>query len=427
MKKILKNAGILLSGNVTSNLFSVLCTLLMARSLSVEVFGYYVLAIGYVEVMAKLFSFQTWQAFIRYASLKKTYVSIRSLIKCGFMIDALSLAMATIVAGSILPLVFSIFSVPAHLEIVFYILVLTVPLKFVESAVGVFRFYEVYRAQSIIAALASFIKLAFVGYVFCTEALISNYAWAVFLSQVVSVCLTLWLLKLTLNSNGIGVLSVINSDIKVKNLQKFGYFNFVIYNNFDISIRMISRYLDVFLLGRIYGAEAVAALKIAKEISSVIAKLLEPIYQTLYPELAKMLHVDEQKKAIDTAKKIATFVAVSSAVFYMGFVVVGGPLIKSVIGEGYDSAYAMACIYLLATLLAASTMPIYPFQHALGMAKQAFLNQMSATLFYVPLCVLLTMGSEYGAAFAYVGYYLFLSVISIISLRRALLNGKLFH
>lgn len=428
MNKILRNASVLLGGNLASNLFSVLSIFLIARSLTAEVFGYLVLAMGYVEVMAKLFGFQTWQAFIRYASLKEEQVSVESLIKFGFMIDTASLLVAAAVAFFVLPIALNIFGVPVDFKPVFYILVGTIPLRFVESAVGVFRFFEAYRGQSLIAALVSLTKLgAVISLFFSTAASIVNYAWAIFLSHVVSVLLFLWLLSATLRANGTGILLVLKTSSESARLRKSGYLRFVFFNNFDVSIRMVSRYLDIFLLGRFYGSEAVAALKVAKEISSIVAKLLEPIYQALYPELARLLNTGAQSKAIETSKKISIYVFWASAIFYMSFLFIGSPLISKIIGESYSSAYTMTCMYLLATLLAASTMPIYPLQHALGLAEQAFHNQAISTALYVPLCIISVMYSAYGAAFSYVSYYLVLTTITIVSLRRAMPDVKLFH
>ena len=68
LNKVLKNAGILLSGNMGANIFGLLSLAIFTHSQGVVVFGYYVLFLTFIEIIDKLFNFQTWQAFIKFAT-----------------------------------------------------------------------------------------------------------------------------------------------------------------------------------------------------------------------------------------------------------------------------------------------------------------------------------------------------------------------
>ena len=68
LNKVLKNAGILLSGNMGANVFGLLSVAIFTHSQGAVIFGYYVLFLTFIEIIDKIFNFQTWQAFIKFAT-----------------------------------------------------------------------------------------------------------------------------------------------------------------------------------------------------------------------------------------------------------------------------------------------------------------------------------------------------------------------
>ena len=67
-KKVIKSAGIVLSGNIGSGIFGLLSLSIFTKSQGAELFGYFVIFLVFLEFIDKLFYFQTWPAFIKFAS-----------------------------------------------------------------------------------------------------------------------------------------------------------------------------------------------------------------------------------------------------------------------------------------------------------------------------------------------------------------------
>lgn len=115
LKKVLKNAAILLSGNMGANIFGLLSIAIFTHSQGAEIFGYYILFLTFIEIIDKIFNFQTWQAFIKFATdfqVKDENHNVMMLLKYSFLVDLVSLVVATFVALFLSSYAISFFNIP---------------------------------------------------------------------------------------------------------------------------------------------------------------------------------------------------------------------------------------------------------------------------------------------------------------------------
>ena len=90
LKKVITNAGILLTGDIPANIFKLLSLSIFSHSLGAEKLGFYVLFLSFIEVIDRVFNFQTWQAFIKFAAdfqVKNERQNILMLLKYSFLVD----------------------------------------------------------------------------------------------------------------------------------------------------------------------------------------------------------------------------------------------------------------------------------------------------------------------------------------------------
>jgi O-antigen/teichoic acid export membrane protein len=202
-------------------------------------------------------------------------------------------------------------------------------------------------------------------------------------------------------------------------LKEAKIFSFIVYNNFDVAVRMVSRQLDTVILGKLYGAEIVGIYKIAKEVANLIAKLTDPVYQAIYPEFAKMLAIGKKLEAKEMAIKISVYAGGAGLIFYVFFVLLGEWAIGLAFGREFLGAYMVTMVYFIAIFVSIVTLPLYPMQHAFGFAKKAFLNQIHTTLLYIPVLYFMTFYFEMiGASIAYVFYYIYLTRLTLYSVKK---------
>ena len=170
LQKVIKNAGILLSGDIPANIFKLLTLSIFSHSLGAEKLGYYVLFLSFIEVVDRVFNFQTWQAFIKFAAgfqVNNEKQNILMLLKYSFLVDFISLSFATLVSISISGFVVNFFNIPNEYYGLLVLLSLTICLKIADLSTGVFRLYNRFAIQAKITFYTATIRLLF----FCVVAL----------------------------------------------------------------------------------------------------------------------------------------------------------------------------------------------------------------------------------------------------------------
>jgi O-antigen/teichoic acid export membrane protein len=422
LNKVLKNAGILLSGNMAANILGFLSLAIFTHSQGAAIFGYYVLFITFVEIIDRIFNFQTWQAFIKFATdfqVKNEEHNVMMLLKYSFLVDLISLMVATLVALVLSFYAIEFFEIPQEYYQLLLLMTLTILFKTTEISTGVFRLFDKFKIQAKITVYAAAFKFVLFIVVALVAPSFEVFVYATALSQFVTMVMKFFYAKKILNNNDIKLIDIKKEKINMSLLKELKIFSFIVYNNFDVAVRMVSRQSDVVILGKLYGPEIVGIYKIAKEVANLIAKFTDPVYQAIYPEFAKLLANGKKIEAKVMAKKVSIYAGITGLTFYCLFAIFGKFSIELAFGVGFSGAYDIALVYFVAIFIGMITLPLYPMQHAFGYAKYAFTNQLHATLIYLPISFALIIYFEMvGASMAYIFYYVYLSGLTLKSVRK---------
>jgi O-antigen/teichoic acid export membrane protein len=418
LKKVLKNATILFSGNMGANILGLLSVAVFTHSQGAEVFGYYVLFLTFIEIIDRVFNFQTWQAFIKFATdfqVKNEHHNLMMLLKYSFLVDLISLIVATFVALFLSSFAMDFFNIPHDYYVLLLLMSLTILFKTTEISAGVFRLYDRFKVQAKIAVYSSAIKFA----MFCMIALFAPsfemFVYATVLAQFITMMMKYFYAKSVLYEHNITIVDVLKEKVNVPLLKELKIFSFIVYNNFDVAVRMLSRQLDTVILGKLYGAEVVGIYKIAKEVANLMAKLTDPVYQAIYPEFAKMLANGKKLEAKQMAIKISFYAGVVGFIFYGLFTLLGEWAIGLAFGSEFLEAYQVSMIYMIAILIAMISLPLPSLMHSFGLAKYAFINQVTSVLIYVIISVILiSKFSMIGAAVSMIIFHIIWLIIAIM-------------
>jgi O-antigen/teichoic acid export membrane protein len=422
LKKVLQNTGILLSGNMLANVFGLLSIAIFTRTVGSTIFGYYVLFLTFIEVIDRIFNFQTWQAFIKFATdfqSKYEEYNVMMLLKYSFLVDLGSLIVASLVALSLSTFAIEFFRIPFEYHTILLLMSLTILFKATEISTGVFRFYDRFKVQAKIAVYSSAIKLAMFALIALVAPCFKMFVYATVLVQFITMMMNYFYAKSVLNEHNIKIVELLKEKVNMPLLKELKIFSFIVYNNFDVTVRMVSRQLDTVILGKFYGAEIVGIYKIAKEVANLIAKLTDPLYQAIYPEFAKMLAKGKKLEAKKMAINISLHAGGAGLVFYGLFALFGEWAIGIAFGNEFLGAYDITLVYFLAIFIALIAIPLVPMLFSYGLAKEAFYNQVLATIAYVIVLYSFTYYYEaIGAAIAYVVFYLVWLILTMNLVRK---------
>jgi O-antigen/teichoic acid export membrane protein len=426
LNKVLKNASILLSGNMGANVFGLLSIAIFTHSQGAVIFGYYVLFLTFIEIIDKIFNFQTWQAFIKFATdfqVKDEHHNVMMLLKYSFLVDLASLVVATLVALTLSSFAMEFFSIPVEYHTLLLLMSLTILFKTTEISTGVFRLYDRFKVQAKIAVYSSAIKFGMFALIAFVAPSFEVFVYATVLAQFITMMMKYFYAKSVLNEHNITIVEILKEKVNMPLFKELKIFSFIVYNNFDVAVRMVSRQLDTVILGKLYGAEIVGIYKIAKEVANLIAKLTDPVYQAIYPEFAKMLANGKKLEAKQMAIKISLYAGGAGLVFYGLFALLGVWAIGLAFGSDFLAAYGVTLVYFIAIFIAIVNLPLVPVLHSKGLAKQAFWNQLWATFSYCLVVYPLALYfSAIGAALAYIVFYIVWMFLALKTIK----NNKVF-
>jgi O-antigen/teichoic acid export membrane protein len=400
---------IILSGNIGANVFTLLSTTIFTRTMGAGIFGYYALIQTYLAIADRVFGFQTWQVFIKYAAdfqRQGEKGNLKMLLKYCFLIDATAMIAGCAITLAFIPAFLAFFDFPHQFAGLVVLMAITLLCKIGEVSTGIFRVFDEFGIQSRILVYSALSKVVLFAVIAVVHPSFGLFIYATLASQVFMLFLKLYYARSVLARNGIGILEVAREPINKSVLREHRILPFAFFTNFVVTVRMVSRQLDVVLLGRVASPEIVGIYKIAKEVANLIGQLTDPVYNTIYPELAKLLSGKHTREAWRIAGKISLFGGLCGLAFFAAFLAFGKLGIRIGFGADFESAYGITCIYYAAIFMAIISLPVTPIDFALGLAKQAFWDQVGATVVYILAAVpLIHHFSAKGAAAAYSAYY----------------------
>jgi O-antigen/teichoic acid export membrane protein len=376
-----------------------------ARALSPDDFGLLMLVQVYILVISQLISFRTWQPLIKYGSdalANGNKGEFSAALRTAFIVDITTAVVGFFIAwGGSFPIGYLLSWEQATYELVaVYCFVILFNVS--GHGTAILRIFD--RFDLVATHQFTFQLIRFIAIVICWQQgfglLAFVNAWV--LSEVLSYLLLIVLGWIELRKRNIGLFD----QGKFNNFKSF--LEFLVSNNLDSSIRMISRQLDVLLVGLFLGQAQAGIYRLAIQLSGFATRFTDPLYNILLPEFSKLVSA-QNYSALSSLMKRVTFLA--AALFVLGYLLIslfGEPVIGLLFGESYRGVFNVLLIYLLAIGLATVFITIVPFLHAHGMARTCLKAQTYSTVLYcLALVPLVYFGGLYGAAIAYVLYHIF--------------------
>ena len=420
-KKLFMNASWLFGGKTASGIFSAIQTVVIARILGVSDYGLLSLILAYVAVLNMFFDLKVWETATKYIGTyweTGEHDKARSMIKLSYILDIGSGVVAFIIAILSAKLIstYIIHSPEAYVFIWIYSISL-----FVDTANStsdaILRVFDRFKNIAFINSFQKFFRLIVVVALLYSGLGIKGVLYGFILASFVGFSVRMWLVMKTLKHNDLqGWLS---ADIRLIRDQWKGIAWFLGNTSFIATLKTGNeRYLGILILGYFAGKDAVAFYKIASSIASVVNRIVDPIYEAIYPELVKLASsnaIEDFKNMIKSTTKSLVLIIIPIGVIIIIF---AEPIISLVFGKDYVPATSALRILAAAVLIIRCTFWINPALLSMGRPGLRTIMGVISTFIYLVLMFLLVPGYSYiGAAFAFLGY----------SIVRSSLAFKFFH
>lgn len=414
-RRLFVNAGKLLSANVVAAVLGLAATVLTARALGPEQYGVLALVLVYELTIGKLVTFNAWQAVIKFGSealAKKDVHGLRQLIKFGFCLDFGSAIVGTLLAMVLAGPVINLLGWSESLRPLLVLYSILILFSLAGTPVGILRLFDRFDLLSYTAILSAMTRLA--GVVWCLVTRQSLFGFVLvylvtgIVGQLYQLGASLWVLRSR------AICNVIKEPLRGVCSRFGGIWDYVWTTNLNSTIRMLSREADELIIAALTTPAALGVFKVAKQFSQVLPRLVDPLYQSIYPELTRLWAEDRKRAFVSLMKRTTLIVGIVGLIGWLAFVLLGERLIAWTVGSAYSEAYRVAVVYLLALMIALCAFPLQPAILAVGVPRSSLKAHVLATSFYLFLLGFCAhFFSVLGAAFAYVVYYLVWSLIML--------------
>ena len=416
-KKLFVNASLLFSGKAAAGGFAALQTVVLARILGVTDYGLLQLVIAYIAMMNQFFDVRVWETAVKYigsywenGETDKTL----AMIKLSYILDVGSGAVSFVIAIVTAKLIstYVIHSPEAYIYIWIYAVGL-----FVETAKltsdAILRVFERYKLIAVINSLENLTQLALVTALLLAGLGIKGALYALIVSNFIAAAVRLWAVMRVLEEKKLG--NWLTADIFLIKSQWREIAWFLGNTSFMATLKTGSdKYLGVMILGFFAGKDAVAFYRIASSVSAVLNRIVDTLYEAIFPELIKFTTINamqEFRKFIKESTKNLMKLIVPITVLIIVF---AGPIVRLVFGAEYSPATNTLRILALAVLIARYTYWINPALLAMGKPGIRTTFYLVTTLVYLALMLLLVPSYSYmGAALAFLGFAVIKSALSL--------------
>lgn len=349
VKRIYKNASVLLGGKFLAALTSIAYIPLATHSLGATLFGVLVLVNGYTRAIAAALTFQVRLALVRYATIclhEKSHDDLRKLlgfmllIELGFGILAISLA------ALLVPFAAEQFSWPAE-ELPMIILYSLAGVSMMHSMPsGVLFVFGRFKLLSLQQTVGPTVRLIFATLAYVMDAGLSGFLLAWLAGSIAEAAIQWFFGLRELSRRGLlqGLLQWPTGITR----QHEGIWRFVLTTKLDTSLEELSSRATPLAVGWMLGPAAAGLYHVAMKIGMLLTQPMMLVGQTLYPELSKMV-ASKQFHSLNRVVLRTGLIAVALGLLVLAVLSAFGEQILVLYGgTGFDAAYQVLILIALA-------------------------------------------------------------------------------
>ncbi len=398
LRRIFKNAGLMLSGRATTGLLSLASLTLSARSLGVEQFGILVLVQTYGQVIATLSTLQSPQAVIRYGAIslqENDTPGLQHLLKYVTLLDVAGGVLGVIVGFLVAPFVGPYLGwsqdVVDYAQLYSFLVFFTV----CATPTGILRLFDRFDLLAAQTTLIPFLRLVGIGLAVLLKAPLWAYLLAWFVAQMIGGGVLTYLGWRELYRHK--KLSAFEFSMKPRGLPHPGLLHFIVTSNLYSSLLILTGHASTFAIGYLTGPAQAGLYKLARDLGTVLTKPAELLNQSIYAEFARLGSRNAWHEFTQLMRRGAAITAGAGAAMLM-LVAIGGPLfLRTFFGHDFEDAYVPLVLLVFGGGLAIMSFPVDAALFALG-RPEIPLRVSAVVVFAIQLPLLFLLTSAYGAA-----------------------------
>ncbi|HZX14632.1 MAG TPA: oligosaccharide flippase family protein, partial [Thermodesulfobacteriota bacterium] len=279
---------------------------------------------------------------------------------------------------------------------------------------AILRVFDRFKRIAFISSFISLFRLILVILLLYLGMRINGVLFSFVLASFLGFSIRIWIVSKTLRENQLT--NWWKSDLSVVKNQWKGIAWFMGNTSFAGTLSMANEnFMGVLFLGYFSGKEAAAYYKIANSFVKLITRIMNPIYEAIYPELVRISTLNalqDFKRLVKYSTKNLIKFTIPTAIVIIIF---ANQIINLIFGKEYLPASNALRIITVAVLIPQLTFWIAPALLAFGRPGLRTVMLTISNTSYIALLFLLVPNYSYiGAAFAFLGYAIVNGLTSVI-------------
>lgn len=387
LKRVLANAGELLSGRVVNAVVGLAYIALTARSLGKELMGVVVLINAFAQFLGEVAHFQSWQTLITYGTapaLENDRPKFHQVLRLSLLLDLISGVLGTVLGVLGAWFFWRELSWPAGTSGYGALYALSIGVMTSATGVGLLRLFDRFRFLAGQQAVGSFVRM--IGCAICalTEAPIQWFllAWAAgtFASFVYIAAIAIWDLNKRGLLKGFSLMGPTGQGLP-------GVWRFAIATNFSSTVDVGFTHVLTLVVGAVLGPVQAAYWRIGKQVADGMAKPARLMVPAMYPELAKMRAVGGRQAMTKLALQIGLIGGAAAGVLLLVSLFAGRWILEVVMGKAYGAAAGVMNWQVAAAAIGVLTLPLEPMLVSMRAAGSALAVRLVVVVAYLAALV----------------------------------------
>lgn len=391
LRNILKNTGWLLGGKGVSAVLSLVYLAIVTRSLGLEGFGQFSLALGAAQAVALLVSFQTWLIVVRYG-MPHLHAGraqeLAALLRFSTWLDAAAAAVSAVAIIGVMLVMGRYFgwSRPFTTEATLCGILFVLSPHW--TPIGVLRMKDRYATAAAADSVTPIVRCVGAVAVWLIEPSVIGYFFAWALAESLT-AVAYWLSALRLPGISWRLTSPFRwSDLKAANP---GIASYAITTNLNSSLDVGGKQVAVLLVGFLLSPAAVGGFRLAQQLAQSMAKLSQALGRAIFPELIRSrVGTTETAHFEALLKRTLRITAIGGAIVFALLLLIGRPALALIAGPEFVWAYPVLLLLGTSAAIEFAAVGFEPALVALGRPTLALKFRFLSTAVLLTGFVLLT-------------------------------------
>ena len=402
LRNILVNVGWLLGGKGASAVLSTVYLAIVTRSLGVQGFGQFSLALGAGQAVASFVAFQSWQIIVRYGMPHLhagRHEALARLIRFTTLLDiAAALTGAGLIATAMW-LLAGRFGWSADFAAQATIFGIVLVLSTHWTPIGVLRLHDRFAtavAADTVTPLARFVGAVAV-WLWQPSVIGFLAVWA--LSELLT-AIAYWITALRMP----GVRWRLSEPLRWQMLKADNpkLANYAVTTNLSSSLDLGGKQLAVLIVALTVTPAAAGGYRLAQQLAQSLAKISQMLGRAIFPELVRSrADADAGGDFDDLLRRTVRMTAIGGGIVFLLLLTIGRPMLGLIAGPAFLPAYPVLLVLGTAAAIDFTAVGFEPALVALGRPGKALrLRFVSSGVLIALMLVLPRRFGAVGAAFA---------------------------